>query len=143
MFDVGYFPPRAIVTVRVSMAGQSVISRKKRGPPPSGKGKPILVRLQPPQLAALDAWIAEQEGALSRPQAIRRLVESGLASGTAAPRQRSKESKRKAAELAGQEIDRLGDDGLTGEEKATRKRRLIKGPREFRDVRGDLPKKKS
>jgi hypothetical protein len=30
---------------------------------------------------------------------------------------------------------RFGDHGLSGEEKATRKRRLIKGPREFRDVR--------
>ena len=31
----------------------------------------------------------------------------------------------------------------TVEERAHRKRRLIKGPREFRDVRGDQPKKKS
>jgi hypothetical protein len=31
----------------------------------------------------------------------------------------------------------------TVEERAHWKRRLIKGPREFRDVRGDQPKKKS
>jgi hypothetical protein len=51
-----------------------------------------------------------------------------------------KRSQRKAAEMAGREIDRLGDQAATGEERAQRKRRLIKGPPEFRDVRGDLPK---
>ncbi len=55
----------------------------------------------------------------------------------------SKRAKRKAAEMAGQEIDRLGDRAATGEERARRKRQLIKGPREFRDVRADLPKNKS
>ena len=42
-----------------------------------GKGEPILVRLQPAQLAALDAWIGRQDAQLSRPEAIRRLVEQG------------------------------------------------------------------
>jgi len=50
-------------------------------------------------------------------------------------------SRRKAADLAGQAIDSLGDQTATVEERAHRKRRLIKGPREFRDVRGDQPKK--
>jgi hypothetical protein len=52
---------------------------KKRGPPATGKGEPILVRLQPAQLAALDAWIGRQDAQLSRPEAIRRLVEQALA----------------------------------------------------------------
>jgi hypothetical protein len=40
-----------------------------------------MVRLQPPQLASLDAWIADQEADdMTRPEAIRRLVELGLAS---------------------------------------------------------------
>jgi hypothetical protein len=52
-----------------------------------------------------------------------------------------KRSQRKAAEMAGREIDRLADRSATSEEQAQRKRRLIKGPREFRDMRGDLPKK--
>jgi hypothetical protein len=43
--------------------------------------------------------------------------------------------------MAGREIDRLADRSATSEEQAQRKRRLIKGPREFRDMRGDLPKK--
>jgi hypothetical protein len=51
-------------------------------------------------------------------------------------------SERKAAEMAGREVDRLGDPTATSEERAQRKRRLIKGPREFRDMRGDVPKTK-
>ena len=54
-----------------------------------------------------------------------------------------KRSQRKAAKMAGREIDRLGDQAATSEERAKRKRRLIKGPLEFRDLRGDLPKTKS
>jgi hypothetical protein len=61
------------------MARQSVISRKKRGPPPTGKGVPILVRLQPPLLADVDQWIAKQDNPFTRPEAIRRLIESALA----------------------------------------------------------------
>jgi hypothetical protein len=61
------------------MARQSVISRKKRGPPPTGKGVPILVRLQPPLLADVDQWIVEQDIRFTRPQAIRRLIEIALA----------------------------------------------------------------
>jgi len=35
------------------MKRQSATPPKKRGPPATGKGEPILVRLQPAQLAAL------------------------------------------------------------------------------------------
>jgi transcriptional regulator with XRE-family HTH domain len=48
---------------------------------------------------------------------------------------RSRGSLPKAAELAGREIDRLGDKGATGEERASRKRKLIAGPKEFRGLR--------
>jgi hypothetical protein len=41
----------------------------------------------------------------------------------------------KAAEIAGQEIDRLSDPLATDEERQLRKRRLIEGPQEFRDIR--------
>jgi metal-responsive CopG/Arc/MetJ family transcriptional regulator len=61
------------------MARQSVISQKKRGPPPTGKGVPILVRLQPPLLADVDQWIAKQDIPFTRPEAIRRLIDSALA----------------------------------------------------------------
>jgi hypothetical protein len=38
----------------------------------------VLVRLEPNHFDALDAWIAKQPVELSRPEAIRRLVEIGL-----------------------------------------------------------------
>ena len=41
----------------------------------------------------------------------------------------------KASEMAGQAIDRLGDPLATDEERQRRKRRLIKGPQEFREIR--------
>jgi hypothetical protein len=44
--------------------------------------------------------------------------------------------KKKAAKMAGREIDRCGDQTVSAKERANRKRRLIKGPKEFRDVRG-------
>jgi hypothetical protein len=50
-------------------------------------------------------------------------------------RQLGKDAKRKAAKMAGREIDRLGDQTATREERARRKRQLIKGPPEFRDIR--------
>jgi len=60
------------------MARQTVLSRKlkkkgrKRGPPATGKGTLIGVRLQALELARLDHWIAAQEDNPSRPEAIRR-----------------------------------------------------------------------
>jgi hypothetical protein len=45
--------------------------------------------------------------------------------------------------MAARQIDQLSDRAATDEERAQRKRRLIKGPKEFRDMRGDLPKTKT
>lgn len=50
-------------------------------------------------------------------------------------RKPSKGTAPKAAELAAREIDRLADRAATGEERASRKRRLIAGPKEFRGIR--------
>jgi hypothetical protein len=46
----------------------------------------------------------------------------------------------KARAMAGREIDRLSDPSATKDERQRRKRRLLKGPKEFRDVRGNRPK---
>jgi hypothetical protein len=52
---------------------------KKRGPPPTGWGHQLSVRLQPAELARLDEWIlAQPEPRPSRPEAMRRLVEQAL-----------------------------------------------------------------
>lgn len=41
---------------------------------------PVLVRLTPEQLAALDEWRRDQNDIPTRPEAIRRLIERGLLS---------------------------------------------------------------
>jgi hypothetical protein len=49
-------------------------------------------------------------------------------------------TSKKSSEMAGEAIDRLGDKSAPVEEQARRKRRLIKGPPEFREMRGQKPK---
>jgi hypothetical protein len=57
------------------MASQETpITKKRRGPAPSGVGTLIGVRLQPDQLAALDAWIDAQDRRTTRPAAIRTIL---------------------------------------------------------------------
>lgn len=102
----------------------------------------LSVRCDPKMLIGLDEWRHAQRGAPSRAAAIPRLVQQALA-GVTATRQHSSTSKRKAADMAGRELDRLGDQQASGEERAYRKRRLIRGPQEFRETRRDQPKTKS
>ena len=59
----------------MSINGQPM---RKRGPPATGKGLLVGVRLQPPQLNALDSWIATQPKKMSRPEAVRKLLASAL-----------------------------------------------------------------
>jgi len=63
------------------MMKKSIRDIAKKGPgrpKTTGLGTGILVRMHE-ELAALDAWIEKQhEGGLSRPEAIRRLVEIEL-----------------------------------------------------------------
>jgi septal ring factor EnvC (AmiA/AmiB activator) len=92
-------------------------------------------------LKKVDEWRRKQRDHPSRAVAIRRLAERGLAS-SITPRRRSKESRRKAAEMADREIEHLGDQAANNEERARRKRQLIQGPREFRDIRADWRKNK-
>jgi len=111
----------------------NIRKKRGRGRPPVG-AEPVMVRLLPHQAAAIDTWREAQRDKPGRPEAIRRLVEVALA-GTAAPSKRSKGSTRLAANLAAHEIDQLVDKAATGEERASRKRRLIAGPKEFRGLR--------
>jgi hypothetical protein len=116
-------------------------NRKKRiGRPPVGAIL-IGVRVPPAGVAELDAWIKKHSPDLSRPEAIRRLVELGLASAKPLAR-RSEKNTAKAKELATKTIDRLADPAAPAKEQDRRKRRLLKGPEEFRDVRVDRAKKK-
>jgi len=110
-------------------------------PKTTGKGTLVGVRLLKPALTAIDAFAAKEDDAPSRPEAIRRLVDLGLA-GVRSTASTSKKTAAKAAELAGTMIDWLGDKSAPPEEQAKRKRRLVKGPSEFREMRDDLPKPK-
>ena len=116
------------------MGRQSATARKKRGPPATGKGEPILVRLQPAQLAALDAWMGRQDARLPRPEAIRRLLAQALAVAQPA-KSRTPKARSKALGLASTQLDRLLDPSAPDEERQRRKRRLLQGPKEFREMR--------
>jgi hypothetical protein len=99
----------------------------------------VHLRVLPDQSAAIDAWIKKQNDPdLSRPEAIRRLVEIGL---TVKPALRpSAKAAARAAELAAKVIDRHIDPKAPIEEREVRKQRLLKGPPVFRDSRKDLAK---
>ncbi len=58
------------------MAKSTRDNTKKRA---EQKGTLIGVRLQPDALMVLDAWIARNDDGQSRPEAIRRLIDMGLA----------------------------------------------------------------
>src|ERR1700722_6539398 len=83
------------------------------------------------QLSEIEGGRRRQDPTPSVSEAIRRLVEAALANTAAVtPRPPSKGSKHKATELADRELDRvLSDHPVTGEERASRKRRLIAGPK--------------
>ena len=89
-------------------------------------------------MAKIQKWAADND--TSRAEAICRLVELGLTV-NAKPEGKSVASARRAKELASKAIDKL-TAGATEHEKASRKRRLIKGPEEFLEVRVDRPKGK-
>ena len=57
---------------------ETVLTKKRRGPAPTGKGTMVGVRVQPAQLAALDAWIARQPDKPTRPEAVRRILAGAL-----------------------------------------------------------------
>lgn len=128
--------------------------KRTRGRPAIGAGTLIGLRWREPELQAIDAWRREQADPLTRGQAIRDLVRSALAiprtrrrcsaatlSGSNPP-SRKQSGPIIASQLAGEQIDKISDRSAPPEERQARKRHLIKGPKEFRDVRIDVPKSK-
>ena len=122
------------------MKRQTVITQKKRGPPATGKGELIGVRLQPEILQPLDQWIADQHDPQpTRPEAVRKALQDwltglGLISVEKSTRSNQR-GRKKSADMAGKTIDALTDQSALAEDQDRRKRRLLKGPKEFRDVR--------
>lgn len=116
-----------------------MVNQNKRGRPATGRDPVSAVRLPHELTSGVDAWAAKHE--ISRSEAIRRLVELGLASATTGRAKKSAASP-KPSELAGAAIDKLADTTAPTDERASRERRLLKGPEEFRDVRKDRKIKK-
>src|SRR4051794_9156356 len=116
-------------------------STKRRARAKAARGPVSAMRLPADLTDAVDRWAAAN-GADSRASAIRRLLEIGLGypAGGAGP---SPGAASKATEMAGRQIDKLADASASDEEQARRKRRLTKGPKEFWDMRTDLPKPKA
>ena len=128
------------------MAKSITVKPKRRGRPATGKDPLMGFRASPVMRASVVKWAENQPDNPSLSEAIRRLVEVGLSksSGTKGPRVLStiKQSAARAVELAAKTIDKQIDPKAPAEEQEARKRKLLKGPEEFRETRVDRAKKK-
>jgi hypothetical protein len=93
------------------------------------------------ELRAIDRWRHQQPDAFTRPQAIRRLIEMAL-TGFGSTKQRGPRATARASEMASAQIDQIADPSATAAERERRKRRLVRGPKEFRDLRRNQPSSK-
>src|SRR5438094_638734 len=120
------------------------VNKKSRGRPKKKGGVyPVTaVRLSPALGTEVDKWAGSQPDTPTRSEAIRRLVELGLTM-KAKAKQPSPLRAARAKELAAKTIEKIIDPTAPPEERAQRRRRLTKGPTEFRDDRVDLPKAKA
>jgi hypothetical protein len=118
-----------------------VVKQKGMGRPRTGI-KPLMgFRADPVIRASIVRWAEKQRDMPSLSEAIRRLVELGL---TVKTRGRSPNEGQKfcAREMASKAIEQMTDTTAAPDDQADRKRRLLKGPEEFRQARVDRPKKK-
>ena len=118
---------------------KSVPTQKSQ--PATGSAPPVALRLPPSLLSEIDTWAERQSIGLSREDAIRRLIEKGLGGARLATRHNTKIAAH-ASKVASQTIDSIVDKSAPPQEQESRKRRLLKGPQEFRDMRSDLAKPK-
>jgi len=94
---------------------------------------------------AIDVWAAKRTPPVTRPEAIRRMVDAMLhilAKDRGEKQAKKAANSRRAQELAAKTIDTLTDPSAPPEERALRRRRLTKGQSEFREHSVDLPKAK-
>jgi hypothetical protein len=122
------------------MAKSIKVNQKRRGRPATGRDPVSAVRLPAELAAAVDQWGEAHEA--NRSEAIRRLVELGLTVRTEAKPVDKPGRRLRAQELAAAAIEGIVDQATPPKEHGQRRRRLTKGPSEFRDDRVDLPKPK-
>jgi hypothetical protein len=143
------------------------VHQKRRGRPATGRDPAVTVRLPEALLATIEHWAMSQDDRPPRSQAIRQLVELGLtvkakarstgrrpsaaivadlatAIDSLSPKPVAKPSRRaRAQELARDAIEKMVDPTASPKERDQRRRRLTKGPTEFRGARVDQPKPKA
>jgi hypothetical protein len=118
------------------------VKQKVMGRPRTGITPLMGFRADPVIRAEIVRWAEKQPDMPTLSEAIRRLVELGL-SVKAKARPAGKPGRMlRAQELASKTVEKLVDPTAPPEERAERKRRLTKGPEEFREVRVDRPKVK-
>ncbi len=117
----------------ISVNRKSARGRPKR---PGGVDPVSAVRLSADVTAAVDTWAGRHE--ISRSEAIRQLVELGLT--VRQSRKTTTKASARAAELAAKVIDSREDSAASPVERDDRKRRLLKGPSAFRELRKDRAK---
>ena len=119
--------------MKVKRKGSTCPRAQRKGRRTTGHDAVATIRLSSELRESVDAWAAKQSDKPARPEAILRLVELRLE--TTHRRESAPNRTAKASEMAAQEIDRISDPSATQEERQLRKRRLIKGPKEFREIR--------
>jgi hypothetical protein len=119
------------------MRSRKRVVRKKRGRPATGQDPVTAIRLSARLRDQIDTWASRQEDQPGRSEAIRRLVEIALGSA-----ERANVARDKAASMAARTVDALSDQSAPPEVQSERKRRLVKGPKELRDLQGAKGKRK-
>src|SRR6476469_2397763 len=121
------------------MSKSITVHQKTRGRPATGRYPTITARLPETTISSVDKWATKNY--TTRSEAIRRLVEMALVLTHGKPRKLSKKAISLSSALAAEEIDRLQHGhAATPDQQASRKRRLLKGPTEFRDMRAPKAK---
>jgi len=98
----------------------------------------IAIRLPNELIDQIDEWGAER--GMTRSESIRRWIKNGVDERWRPLKQKPAsrtQTRAKAAALAAETLDRHTDRSAPPEEQASRKRRLLKGPKEFREIRKD------
>jgi hypothetical protein len=117
-------------------------ARPGSGRPATGKDPMVSMRMSEELIAAVRNWASGQQDNPRRSEAIRRLVEIGLKATTPSKPTAKTPNKTRAAELAAKVVDGMIDPSAPADERDRRRRRLTKGPLEFREDRVDQPKAK-
>jgi hypothetical protein len=116
--------------------------QKPVGRPATGITPMMGFRASPVLRAQIVRWAELQPDMPTLSESTRRLVELGLTVKTKT-KQPSAARADRAKELATKAIEKIIDPTAPPKERAQRRRRLTKGPTEFREARVDQPKAKT